>query len=142
MSQTITHTPTLDYHWVVRHKDGSILRQFNEDGSENSFKDIDQKNLNEFHLIPSMQGTLKGLKSFVLHLDPSQKLIYRRRNYIRSDGERWLVYVLGWQVLSIWQRFKRMLVKPKREMIYKGKKFILFICPDGTTHISEDFELM
>jgi len=37
--------------WIARYRDGTGLRQFNPDSSENLFKDINQEKLVEFSLI-------------------------------------------------------------------------------------------
>jgi hypothetical protein len=80
--------------WKAIYKEGEPLSQFNADGSENLYRDIDRKKLSRFELYDG--ETLK----FALFLHEGQRLIFRRRNFISysKDGEkRWIVYLVGYQ---------------------------------------------
>ena len=58
--------------WVADYGKTS-LPQYNEDGTENKYGDIDRQSLKRFILI-------EGNKvRFVLNLDPGKRLVYRRR---------------------------------------------------------------
>lgn len=79
--------------WVARYNDGTSLSQYNEDGSENSYFDIDRRKLSSFELTNSAGGFL-----LCLHLDPDQRLIFRRRVMKRSGYADVVVYLVGWQM--------------------------------------------
>jgi hypothetical protein len=61
------------FTWTAFYSDSTELKQFNEDGSKNGYPDIDRSKLAAF-------GILKNNNLiYRVFLDPSQKLIYRRR---------------------------------------------------------------
>ena len=69
------------YEWRVVYNQTSdglfeCLDQYNEDGSENKYTDIDRTRLERFILLDSDSGEAK----VVLHLEKGQKLIYRVRH--------------------------------------------------------------
>lgn len=67
------------------------LSQFNSDGSENKYNDIDRLKLSRFDLIKDD----KPIYSVYLHA--GQRLVYRRRHFVPlAGGERRLVHVIGW----------------------------------------------
>lgn len=78
--------------WRAIYSDGEILPQYNEDGSENKYADIDRTRLSSFEL------SLEGRVLFCLHLDPGQHLIYRRRVELPVGGSPLVVYLVGWQM--------------------------------------------
>jgi len=55
------------------------------------YTEIDRARLAQFRIYKSGQPKL------VIHLDPSRKLIYRRRVAKRIDGSEEIVYLAGWQ---------------------------------------------
>jgi len=80
--------------WKAIYNDGGYLSQYNEDNSENSYKDIDRTKLSRFELYD-----LDKLV-FCLHIKEGQRLIFRRRNFIEvsEKGEkRWQVILVGYQ---------------------------------------------
>lgn len=79
--------------WIARYNDGDILPQYNEDGSENKYADIDRGRLTEFALFDDLDQPV-----FALHLDPGQRLIYRRRVWQPAGGDNFVVYMVGWQM--------------------------------------------
>lgn len=79
--------------WIARYNDGEILPQYNEDGSENKYADIDRGRLTEFALVDNSNEPV-----FALHLDPGQRLIYRRRVEMRTGVGEFTVYLVGWQM--------------------------------------------
>lgn len=112
----------LDFFWVAEYKDGTYLFQF-EKGKENLFKDIDQKKLKKFWLLP----TREGLSIYCLHLQPWQRLIFVRRNYLTNKGTKETVYLLGWQAT----------------INNKNYKSIQFIQPDkNKIDISDNFNFI
>ncbi len=80
--------------WEAYYNNGSYLSQYNENGSENKYGDINRNILEKFILVDS-SGNVK----FVLNLDPEKKLIFRRRTAksLVSKTIREVVYIIGWQ---------------------------------------------
>jgi len=78
--------------WTAAYKDGTVLHQYNGDGTENRYEDIDRYRLFRFDLLRG------GEIVYSVYLHSSQRLIFRRRNFIPQGGERWVVYLVGWQM--------------------------------------------
>lgn len=78
--------------WRAFYRDEKYLPQYNEDGTENRYTDIDRYRLVRFDLVNEENKTI-----YSLYLQQGQRLIFRRRNFIKMNGERWLVYLVGWQ---------------------------------------------
>lgn len=78
--------------WKANYLGDESLEQYNEDGSENRYKDIDRTKLFSFEL-------LNGDKRvYVLLLHEGQRLIFRRRNWINLNGKLLKqVYLVGYQ---------------------------------------------
>lgn len=79
--------------WIARYNDGNELHQYREDGSENKYADIDRSRLVSFALTDDLNHHV-----FELHLDPGQRLIYRRRVQQICGDEPFVVYMIGWQM--------------------------------------------
>lgn len=83
--------------WKAVYGNGEILTQYNEDGTENKYKDILRHELINFDLIDE-----NGKTVYRLFLHENQRLIFRRRNYIRLSNqvgqEKHIVYLIGWQM--------------------------------------------
>lgn len=77
--------------WKAYYKDGSDLSQYNADGSENKYKNIDRESLSHFVLFEG-----KDVR-FACYLHKDQRLIFRRRTYLRGD-EKAVIYLVGWQM--------------------------------------------
>jgi hypothetical protein len=79
--------------WLAVYKDQSYLAQYNEDGTENLYADINRDQLSHFALL-SDKGKLVLSVEFER---PTQKLIYRQRTLVnlvgKIKGRLWLV---GW----------------------------------------------
>jgi hypothetical protein len=84
-----------DLQWVAVYKDESIVTQYNEDGSESKYSDIDRAKLSEFHIIDA--DTKETV--YAVALDPGQRLIFRRRSMMAGNGE-----LLGTIILCGWQQ--------------------------------------
>ena len=78
--------------WEARYNDGSTLPQYHADGSENRYADIERERLESFALLRE-----DGTVLFRLHLDPGQRLIFRRRVERQVGGTDRVVYLVGWQ---------------------------------------------
>lgn len=80
--------------WRAVYSDGSCL-EYNSDGSENKYTNIDRQHLTQFHLLKDNVSVL------VIHLEPSRKLIYRRRVAVHVSGPKAgtqeTIYLVGWQ---------------------------------------------
>lgn len=89
----------LDYVWRAVYQDGEgnltdkTLDQYEYGGKENKYADIDRFKLGRFDLINK-----EGKVVFSIYIHQDQRLIFRRRNFIKLDGTRWLVYLVGWQM--------------------------------------------
>lgn len=81
--------------WAAQYKDGSVINQFT-DGKELSTDNLERRDEIESFALWD-QETRKPV--LTLHLDPDQKLIYRRRCWQRVDEERpsKVVYLVGWR---------------------------------------------
>ncbi len=79
--------------WIARYNDGETLSQYKEDGSENRYADIDRNRLVEFTVVSDLNESM-----FTLHLDPGQRLIYRRRVKQSPGLSPIVVYIVGWQM--------------------------------------------
>jgi hypothetical protein len=78
--------------WRAEYSDGSWLDQYNEDGAENKYVNIDRSRLAKFFIFQNKKVKL------VVHLDkPERRLIYRRRASVGVTGGRGVVYLVGWQ---------------------------------------------
>lgn len=84
----------MNLRWKANYIDGTSLSQFNQDGTENKYKDIDRYNLSSFSLINQQGKTV-----YRVYLQQNQRLIFRRRNFIQLNNtqERHTIYLVGWQ---------------------------------------------
>lgn len=80
--------------WIARYNDGTKLIQYEPDGSENKYTDIDRSKLIQFILIRA------GKPLLVIHLDSNKKLIYRMRRAMNNKCEKEVVFLAGWQERS------------------------------------------
>ena len=112
----------LDYNsistlWCAIYNNGEPFWQFNIDGSENKYADIDKASLRQFILYRN------GKAVIVIHFDSAKKLIYRMRRAMDSHGNEETVYLAGWQ--------------EKRDG--KNLQMIVFLFEDGHTEIVDRF---
>ena len=77
--------------WKAIYSNGESLLQFNFDGSENKYSNIDRARLVRFDLCRDNQPLL------VIHLSHKKKLIYRMRRAMNNRGKEEVVYLAGWQ---------------------------------------------
>jgi hypothetical protein len=94
--------------WHATYTDGTTLGQYNGDGVEHSSEQIDRSRLASFALISEA-----GDKLLQFHLEPGQRLIFRRRIEQSVGGSPQVCYLAGWQqtihgqnVQSIWYVFE------------------------------------
>jgi len=100
----------LVYHWVAEYMDGTKFGQFNSDGSENLFRDIDLKRLKRFGWYPfsvelaakvCVAAEARDLPEYVVDVAPGEELVAYREVALsftwamqKGRSEK-IVYVLG-----------------------------------------------
>lgn len=77
--------------WTANYRDGSTLTQYNGDRTTNRYEDIDRWQLVRFDLLKD------GVPIASVYLRRGQRLIYRRRTFLKLSGEKNVVYLVGWQ---------------------------------------------
>lgn len=103
------------WQWVAQYVDGTILKQFDDDGIFHQFREIDQSRLHTFAMVN------EGKPPFILHWRNGMKLIHFYNNYISfgSSGEmRIKIYCFGYEE--------------------RGHKMILCIMPDDGIVITDN----
>ena len=80
-----------DTIWNAIYENGESLSEIADDGSSNSYGDINKKSLTQFILYRY------GAPVVVIHLDQKKKLIYRMRRARDNHGNEESVYLAGWQ---------------------------------------------
>jgi len=109
--------------WEVVYNDKSTLKQFNEDGSENSFGTINQDDLFEFRLFHNNKiislfmptGTF-GINGFLYDTEVSriENMKYRlihfvRRKKIMGQGQETNSYFIGFQITKDGKNHKQLI---------------------------------
>lgn len=100
--------------WTAYYSDGGSLQQF-DSGGEHGYAEIDRSRLCAFAL-----RDFCGRLVICLHLDPGQRLIYRKRHEQRAGSERVTVYMVGWQQTIGGQNIQA----------------VCYIFPDGAVHMA------
>lgn len=77
--------------WMAGYNDGTQLIQYEPDGSENKYTDIERSKLIQFILFR------EDTPLIVIHLDSNKKLIYRMRRALNNKGYEEVVFLAGWQ---------------------------------------------
>jgi hypothetical protein len=77
--------------WKAIYSDGKSLKQFNSDGSENKYVDIDRKKIVQFVLYRNKKPVV------IIHLGGKKRLIYRMRRAQDNHGNQKAVYLAGWR---------------------------------------------
>ena len=104
--------------WKANYNDGSHLEQYNADGSENKYADIDRLKLLTFTLVNSEKTV------FSLSLHEGQRLIFRRRKWINLVGVLLrTVYLVGYQF---------------NDSTGKNYKVISYVHEDGLVELDDD----
>jgi len=81
-----------EVYWKAVYNDGTVLSQFNEDGSENKYLDIDRSKIAFFELFAGTKLI------FRLHLEEGRRLICRRRVELNiMTGKTESIFLVGWQ---------------------------------------------
>jgi hypothetical protein len=103
--------------WAAVYNDGSTFRQYEEDGSENLYVDIDRDRLTHFVLL--CNGEMKAR----IHLNGDKRLIFRKRNFLKGNKQIGQVFLAGWQ----------------ETVNGANRKMLCFLFPDGHLEILPDF---
>lgn len=77
--------------WLAKYKDGQVLTQHTGDGEKVSSDNIDRSLVKSFSLLDEDKII------FTLHLDPGQRLIYRRRVAKPVGGQDEVCHIVGWR---------------------------------------------
>ena len=78
--------------WKAVYNNGTYLTQYNENGTENKYTDINRLILSTFLLIKDSKPIL------IIHLDKNKRLIYRKRVTMTMDNRiTRIVHLVGWQ---------------------------------------------
>jgi hypothetical protein len=77
--------------WKAIYKDDTSLPQYNGDGTENHYQDIDRWKLVRFELHKN------NIPFYALYLHRGQRLIYRMRVFKPLNKPDVIVYMVGWQ---------------------------------------------
>jgi hypothetical protein len=80
--------------WFAEYADGTRFPAIGPDGKERSYDDIPNRDRIVVFCLFTVE-TKKPL--FTLHLDPEQKLIYRRRVFQTVAGVKDIFYLVGWR---------------------------------------------
>jgi len=121
-----------EYYWVAYYSDNETFPQFNEDGSENRYGDIDRARLKGFALFErNPQGGQDDRLLIGLHLGPDQRLIARKRNWVTLRGEKLgLVWLVGWQETRK-IRLRGPHLRKKARYLKVNSQAIFAVFPDG-----------
>lgn len=115
----------MDFYWKAVYTDGTELPQYNADGSENKYVDIDRSKLVRFALLQVNSDK----PVVVLHLDQGQRLICRRRvakhfsQDLKPQGEE-VVWLVGWQ----------------QKINGRNSQMICFVFEDGHAEVRPGFK--
>ena len=99
----------LKYFWSVKYNDGTTFSQFDSDGTENMWGDVDQEKVRNvtwcqfsWNLSRKIELPTKWVifpKKYSLNFDPGDKIFIVRRNHIdfsaRGEKGRRIEYILG-----------------------------------------------
>lgn len=105
-----------ELYWVANYDNGDKLEQFNADGTENQYKDINRERLIRFDMVEKQ--TKKVV--YALYLHDGQQLIFRRRTLKKINRPDTVIFLIGYQMTV---------------MLGSGSKQIVvinYIHPDGS----------
>jgi len=81
--------------WIAEYKNKEIIQQYdkaNGNKKERPFSKVEQEKLKSFTLLDNITRI-----KYTVDLSGDKKLIYRKRNYLNTKGEKWTNYILGWE---------------------------------------------
>jgi len=119
------YNPQLKYVWKAVYADGTVLKQFDENGRERKFSEIDQSRLKIF----SWEPVYNGGRPVSVTLKEGQRLIAFRRVKWRPflpGSTPVILYAIGWQ----------------STVNGRNVKSITWILPDDSVVVSEDVDTL
>lgn len=128
------------WQWVAYYEDGTVLKQFGDDGIFHQFAEIDQDKLAIFKMVSPFHPQ----EYTILFSDPNMKLIHFYRNTVLNmltDTEKKIrLYCFGYEK-KIGPASRR---PPGREAggEQKVQKVIMMITPNNELIVTEDPELV
>lgn len=86
----------MNIRWAAQYDDGSVVNQVSPDGRELSYDQLENRDRIAIFSLWNLE-TRRPL--LTLHLDPEQKLIYRRRVWQQPGQSEpdLVVYLVGWR---------------------------------------------
>lgn len=109
--------------WRAHYRDGSTLDEFDADGRDHGFADVDQSRLAAFELLPAADGLQRAVLLVTGDLRP---IFFRRRTVTVSQSgeseEPVSIHVLGWQ----------------RTVAGQNVKSFTAYYPDGSVLVTDD----
>lgn len=103
------------WKWVASYDDGTLLKQFGDDGVFHQFKEIDQPRLVYFHLVSDVGRTK------TITFRPGMKLIHFYRNTVLQNGQIHLrMTVIGWEA--------------------PGEKVLMVVMPNDEVIVTDDLD--
>lgn len=73
--------------WYARYYNDEVLEEFNEDGTDNSFFDIDKKNLKEFGLYGGFNRFWYDTRDGVFHIRNAKGIEYSIRAHLEREDQ-------------------------------------------------------
>lgn len=89
---------SLKYSWVAVYSDGTVLEQFNDDGTENKYPAIDRSKLAHFLFVDRDTG----IPHVAIYLRKGQQLICRRRTRLHFGSSVLLDNATG-EIKARWE---------------------------------------
>lgn len=85
----------MQFRWVAQYRDGTVVNQYDKDGKERSYEHLERDRISAFALYD--QESRRSI--LTLHLEPDQKLIYRRRveQRVGQADPTEVCYLVGWR---------------------------------------------
>ena len=102
--------------WEATYGDGTVLKQI-QGGIEISSDRIDRSRVVAISIVDNDRVVV------TVHLKARQKLVYRRRTSIDTNGERRVCHIVGW----------------RQKIGYAITQAFVFCFEDGQTHVLSEF---
>lgn len=100
--------------WTAYYADGTQLHQYPDNGSANTYDDIDRDKLVKFSL--SVFD-----RTFTISLEEGRRLIYRHRVVKTSGGKSISIYLLGWQKTIKGENIQSIMFISPNEVVSAGR---------------------
>jgi len=84
---------SVSLHWQAAYEDGTVLNQYNEDATKNSYNDLNRDGLETFSLLDDQDNVI-----VTVELEPNCVLFWRMRVALHPSGRtRERVHLVGWR---------------------------------------------